>query len=301
VKILTAPVELPDEEVDPLAGHFLTPEHYDLLVEGETTRVNKPDGSPLLVYVRNAIPTELGAAAYQILSESIDYGDQGSRNRGIAGGYDEQGNLAVYRPTQKGTRSNTRVSANPVRSAIVGYFDRYTRMPFCRLCNYTRDNPEQWHALQPYIKHVDRVFAEHLPEQYARQRDIADRTSQDFVIKDTAFTTITVNESWRTATHKDAGDFRDGFGVMACLTSGTFQGGHLVMPKYRVGVAPTSCDVLLFDVHQWHGNTAMVGNPKRFRRLTQVFYYREKMIHCGTAEQELDRAKNRKPGDPLWD
>jgi hypothetical protein len=57
-------------------------------------------------------------------------------------------------------------------------------------------------------------------------------------------------------------------------------------------------DVLLVDVHQWHGNTPIKADPGAVR-LSLVMYYREKMIHCGTMEEELKRVQKRKKGDKL--
>ena len=39
----------------------------------------------------------------------------------------------------------------------------------------------------------------------------------EFAIGNTAFSTVTINYSWRTALHKDAGDYMDGFGNLIVI------------------------------------------------------------------------------------
>ena len=128
--------------------------------------------------------------------------------------------------------------------------------------------------------------------------DFIGRTNPDFVIRGTSFTTLTVNRNWQTALHTDRGDLPEGFGVLTCLRSGEYEGGFLVMPKYRVAVDMTSGCVLCANVHEWHGNS-VIRHGAKWERITCVFYARKKMIFCGSAADELERAKRRQPGDPL--
>ncbi len=53
------------------------------------------------------------------------------------------------------------------------------------------------------------------------------------------------------------------------------------------------------DVHEWHSNTPIIGIKGNYERISCVFYYRANMIYCGTAEEEVERAKNRKRGDRI--
>ena len=128
------------------------------------------------------------------------------------------------------------------------------------------------------------------PERYAKQRAIADASSKDFVIKDTSFTTVTVNKNFRTACHTDAGDFAKGFGNLGVISMGKYEGFITVIPKYGLGIDVQNSDIALFDVHEVHGNTEPV-KISYYERISVVCYYREKMIYCGSQEYELNRAK----------
>jgi hypothetical protein len=58
-------------------------------------------------------------------------------------------------------------------------------------------------------------------------------------------------------------------------------------------------DLLLFDVHEVHGNTPLVGEgpecePENggHERISVIYYFREKMTDCLSPAEELERAKN---------
>ena len=299
--------QMPDEAVAALGGKTLGLKDFDVLVSGEDATVVRPDGSPLLVYRASALPEASCRAAWLALRHAATR--QG--NRGMAAGKlpakfrmglrktASISETRIYPAKADGTASNTSYSRE-VHSGIVGYFDRYQRIPYCRLTAFNLEKPERFRAALPFIRAVDRVFAENVPDRYAAQKSMIERTSPDFYIHGTAFTTITVNRNWQTAVHQDAGDYRPGFGVMAVLQAGEYQGGYLVFPKYRVAVDMRTGGVCMADVHEWHGNTPIVGKPGFYERISCVFYYREKMHRCGSAAEELEIAKNRKRGEWVW-
>ena len=99
------------------------------------------------------------------------------------------------------------------------------------------------------------------------------------------FSTITVNLNFATATHKDVGDLAEGFGVMTCFRSGDYSDGSLVFLKYGLAVNVGTGDVLLADVHQWHGNLPILGEKGAYQRLSCVMYYRSRLPLCPRAER----------------
>lgn len=299
-----APACRPDEEVQQLAGRHIDEDHMDVLIEDDAD-VLKPNGDPLIKYRTNVIPAEACRTAFQALVDAAEPSD----NRGMAAGpinpdllaYDterivvsEDGNRCQF-VKEDGTLSST-TRANEVQSGIVGYYDRYPRIPYCRETAFTIDNRERFEAAFPFFRACDRVFERNMPERYANQFRRVQETHEDFVINDTAFTTVTVNTDFRTALHTDRGDLEEGFGVMSVIRVGEYEGCYLVWPKYRVGVNMQSADVCLADVHEYHGNTPLYGTPGTYTRLTTVLYYREGMTECKSQEQELERA--RKLRDP---
>ena len=85
------------------------------------------------------------------------------------------------------------------------------------------------------------------------------------------------------------------------MRAGEFDGGFFTYPKYKVAANLRTRDVILADVHEWHGNTPIVGIKGAFSRISCVFYYRNNMHYCGRAEEEVEKAKKRKPrgGEPI--
>jgi hypothetical protein len=176
------------------------------------------------------------------------------------------------------------------QNGVVGYLDKQARFPYCRLTAFNLNHPDYYQDILPYARRVDEIFAAYLPERYAAQREVVAATSPEFYMHGTVFTTITVNFNFVTAVHKDAGDLQQGFGVMSVIRRGPYSGGYTSFPRYRLGANMETGDVLLSDVHEWHGNTPIVA-PGLFERIATVFYYREKMQECGTPEANLQRAK----------
>jgi hypothetical protein len=299
METLHCPSRMSDEAADTFCGTRLTPASYDILFR-RSVRLLKEDGTLLAVYLREAIPDELANAAYPTFHKM----DGPPKNRGIA---------AVGRAHQQKVLANGKLSNTSMLtdleleqaglkgsvSGIMGYMDRYARMPYCRKTAFNMDHPELFAAAMPYIQHVSELFKQHAPDRYAAQQAMCAKTSPDFIIPGTVYTTITVNRNFPTRVHKDAGDLKEGFGNMSVFRRGHYRGAHFVFPKYRVAFDMGNRDLLLGDVHEWHGNTDMVGDKSRFERISCVFYYRERMKVCGTATEEFERAKNRKAGDPL--
>ncbi len=306
---ITATPILTDEEAAALAGTKLDRHAYNLLLEDDADVDNK-DGAPLMRFRRNVIPMPEARAAYNGLLEAATTTD----NRGIAGGKldpTEVGNLARsagyfhgatqinptrYRFKKKDGAYSSTTRAALVNSGIVGFFDRSSRHPYCRMTAFTGAHFNQFTKAHPVIKRVNDLYAELLPEHYARQQAAVQATSADFVIKDTVFTTVTVNKNFQTAVHVDRGDFKAGFGNLVVLRAGHYKGGYFVLPRYGIAVDLNNCDVLLVDVHQWHGNTPLLqSSAAPATRLSLVMYYRENMGKCGNAKEELARAQERTP------
>lgn len=286
---------------DELGGTLLGEDSCDFLAQ-EDCDVYKPNGELLLMFRKGILDPALASQAYKDLRNAASK----TTNRGIAAGpidlskHDREAGVVSgtrMRPMKKdGTVSSTNY-ANPVESGIVGYFDPNPRFPFCRQTAWTQHNPEKWVRSLAFIEQIDQRFAELNPERHRAQMEIAEQTSPDFRIGTTSFTTITVNRNWATAVHKDAGDYRPGFGVMTAFDAGKYDGCYTCFPGFRVAADMRAGDLLLADVHEWHGNTPI--KPRgRFERISCVFYYREKIKGCGSAEEELARsvARPARPG-----
>lgn len=311
----------PDEEIDLLEGKsigktcFVDEPAYDILLQ-EDAVVYKPNGEILLIFKKKVLSIEACRLAWPALRKAAKV----SNNRGAAAGevpedpeerVGERAKKAVRvigrdgkplkrgKPLKKdGTMSSTSY-AQEVISGIIGYYDRNTRFPYCRTTAYTMHNPEMFAKAIPLIQEISKEFKRSCPERYFAQKEKVLQTQKEYVIPKTVFTTVTVNKDWPTSIHKDKGDLKEGFGVMTALRAGNYTGCYLCFPKYRVAVDMCTQDLLLADVHEWHGNTPQVGIEGMYERLSLVLYYRAGMIECLPEKEEAKRAQARKRGDPV--
>lgn len=282
------------DDLERVKGKILEPSAYDVLLTGPT-RLALPNGQPLALYLPGAIPQTIRDSTITTLRE---VGRMQTDNRGLASGYERK----VRR--ENSTRSRTPV----VNSAVAGAMDPGGAYRYCRLTAFSGKETEKWVGLFPLFRIINDYFKRYVPERYAAQENFAASTQPDWLIAGTVFTTVTVNRSYPTGVHTDAGDLDEGFSTLAVLRSGAYTGGVFTFPEYRVGVDMKDGDLLLMDAHQWHGNTYMecsvcnegMGSPEFFpshdecgsERISVVSYYRTKMKDCGTREEEFQKARD---------
>jgi len=284
------------EESDLMEGKLLTEEDCILLINYDADVYDIESGKCIAKFRKNIIPGIICDVAYDNLFDAATRTD----SRGVAGGKDEKdGKSSKLRINKDGRVSKQTIAKEFVNSGVVGFYDRSVRFPYCRLTAYNQHHMDKFKKAYPIIKYVDTIYKNLMPKEYKIQKAFAESSSPDFIIPDTAFSTVTVNKDYRTATHKDAGDFRGGFGNLTALRKGKFTGCHLVAVRWKVGFDLQNTDVLLMDVHQWHGNTPMVKLDKYATRLSLVMYCREKINKCGSLRQELTRVKLRRRGESL--
>ena len=200
--------------------------------------------------------------------------------------------------------------ANQVYSGVAGWFDRYPRIPYGRATAYTAAQPEKFAKSYPLLEKLARGFETLLPERYQNQVNACKMIDPAFYVPNTPFTTLTVNKTFRTAAHLDAGDLESGFSNLCVLSNGVgYTGGYLVLPEFRVAINIRPGDLLLIANHSGiHGNTE-IKIEEGGERLSLVAYFREKMLLLGEKVYEdvrydfvEDRRKN-KDHDlwrPLW-
>jgi Oxygenase domain of the 2OGFeDO superfamily len=263
-----------DQELQHKLGKIVTPSDYNLVLTG-AARVRKPDGSLLCVYIPEAIPPSIAGDAYPVL-HSLRH--VVTDNRGLASGTPR---------VQRGTRK--RVASGKVASAIIGAFDPSANHGYCRLTAWTGSHSNEMRQLLPMLEVVSAYFQEAVPERYAVQANYARRTDPAWRMGNTPFTTVTVNNTYPTGVHLDAGDLDSGFSTIVCLRRGQYRGGLLTFPRLRVAIDLHDRDLVLMDAHEWHGNTAIEGGCDA-ERISMVAYYRSGMAACGDYDTEHGKA-----------
>ena len=318
IKKLIVEKFLTDQEVKNLKGCFMDESYMKFPVIQSNIDVYYKDDDCneklLLKYRKNALTDNeirLGWNSYKDLAKP-------SRGRGAsAGPIDPDNDYWKKRKLNKtskwstsylkadGTPSKMRVN-NQVFSNPVGYYSEnknFCELP-CRLTHFTRTYFEKYNQGIPFLQKIDSLYKKLTPEQHQKQLERAN-LKPHLKIKDTAFSTITINRNFRTALHKDKGDFNEGFGNLIVIERGKYHGGYTILPQFGIAVDVRNNDYLAMDVHQWHSNTEIyeteedkkynelipkayhdnvevgtVGIDKLYTRLTFVCYLRENLIKC---------------------
>ena len=322
VKIYVLDPILTNDQIKAREGTYFDPKSY-LMIDHDADVWGKdpeaPGGKRLLAKFRKGVfSDETTKAAWEAFYRLA----AASRSRGAAAGpidpksaywkkrklVNTNGWWAQYKTGNK--TSKMRVN-NTVFSSVVCYFEEtpFMKLP-CRLTNYTQTFFEEYKQGLPFIEAIDREFKRLVPDAHKKQYDRIHSTPA-YQIKDTAFSSITVNRNFRTALHKDAGDFKDGYGNLTVLERGKYHGGETLFPQFGVGFDLRSGDFIAMDVHEWHCNAPMfetqedkafnktlepikyfktktgaMGSADPFSRISFVCYVREDLKDCKKAETD---------------
>tara|TARA_B100000315_G_C14515267_1_gene558854 strand:- start:64 stop:1146 length:1083 start_codon:yes stop_codon:yes gene_type:complete len=331
VKTLVVQKKMKDKTIKDKQGIFFSESHYDAIIKSDCDVYREDeDGQQhlLLKFRKKVIPTKMCQVAFRALEKEAK---KKHPNRGAAAGLVDIKNLphyvgeivkvdkyrVFYKHKKDGKLAKDNIS-NMVSSSIIGYFDRVDRNSLnssnsnnkknnndkipCRTTKFTMEEVEKWNIIQPLIKKIDSLFKKLVPKRHSNQLNRAKETP-NFQIGNTAFSTITLNYNFRTATHQDKGDYPEGFGNLVVLENpnNKYKGGYTGFPQFKVAVDVRQGDFFAFDIHQWHCNTSITGKTKLVKkrgkdkkgnwttrmvkeplygRLSVVCYLRKNMIKC---------------------
>ena len=305
-----------DTECDKFKGTYLGEHSYDTLISQDCDYIC--EGKVVFKFRKKNFAEDLLKTAWDNCSKMA----KSSRGRGAAAGpvdpesvYWKKRDIywtkkwsAKYLVKDKKTgemkQSKMKVN-NEVASNPIGYYGKTKGLGVdlpCRLSHYTKTKFDDFHNAIPFFQSISKSYEELMPDRFASQMERA--KINDYHIKDTPFSTITVNRNFRTAVHKDTGDF-GGWACLTALEENKYHGGYFVLPKFKVAIDMRHGDLLVCDVHQYHGNTELyetdedkqyndnhpstlkdnldigvLGLNNRFSRLSFVCYLREDIINC---------------------
>ena len=269
MKILRVSNKYSDKKMKTYANTFVSKSQIDQIIN-ENMDVYTEDGKLLAKFRKKVLPPkalkQFYDATYLFTSKAI------TANRGDATG-----------SKQRSLRTNPRV-----RSAILGYFDRWgpkqkfqfrkagVKPPLeVRETRFSQEQPDNFKKTFPLVQRIHDQYKKVVPSHFKRQNKKARQTP--FIIPKTAFTTITTNINFQTAIHKDSGDDEEGFGNLAVIERGSYEGGETCLPQYGIGFNVREGDILFMDVHEWHGNLPLVKKDSDAIRMSVVCYLRTKV------------------------
>ena len=310
---IIAKEKLSDAWLKSIVGSYLDDSSYDLLIS-DNCDCYREDGTILFKFRKSLLmknEQEVGLLAFKNMARA-------SRGRGAAAGPIDPD--SVYWKKRDITQiSKNRTSAkysidgkdskmsvqNEVASNAIGYWSDTLslgkKLP-CRLTHHSRNDLLLLEDGQNVIQKISNSYQNLNPEMYEKQMKQS-MLQPDMVIGDTPFSTVTVNRNFRTAVHRDAGDF--GFGNLSVLEYGHYHGGYFVIPKYKIAIDMRSGDHLCVDVHELHANTKLyetdedkikndllpkifndnlevgiLGLEHNFTRISLVCYLRDALKKC---------------------
>ena len=312
VRTIYVSKKMSDKKIADKEGEYFDEKHFDVIVD-EDADVYTDDGKLLLKLRKKVIPksyTDMALESYR------DAAKKTHENRGAAAGeldrnkmnnyigkFVDEGKFRTKFYSNTSGKLSKQATSNLSPSNIIGFYDKPDRNllgkgPPCRLTAFNRDYPHLFVNSIPFIEEIDRLFKELTPEAHKAQYRKCQSVPM-FAIGDTAYSTVTINYSWRTALHKDKGDFEEGFGNLLVIEDednpNTYRGAYTGFPQYGVAANVRTGDFLAMDVHEWHTNTEFyptnpnvkldpndrkVKNNWHYNRLSVVCYLRDNMIRC---------------------
>lgn len=210
--------------------------------------------------------------------------------------------------TKPGTASNTEM----VNTNIAGFFDtlgpshkKYFKQVgdydyikgeryICRETAFNSENVNEYDLLGDWVTLIDNQYKTLFPHEHSLQKATLD-TVPAVKIKDTAFSTVTINLNFQTLAHYDKGDFNDGFGnLVVCEGGSPYTGGFTGFPEYGVAVDCRMGDFLGMNVHKLHCNEPIISADEEHQRLSFVCYMREGLTKCKNKDKILKLKDMRK-------
>lgn len=245
----------------------------------------KPNGDLLFKYRKKVIPEKIYKNAYK---NYLQLGFSKSINRGNASGRYKKGKKQ-YRTFKKKNKHIYEKDNHFVNSGIMGYLDSKNWKKPCRKTAFTKNHFSKFKAGLPFIQAIDQQYKKLVSKNY--QQQMHESKKSNYTIDGTCFSTVTVNANFRTALHKDSGDFQNGFGNLCVIEDkpNSYTGGYTLFPQYDIGIDVRSGDFLAMDVHEWHCNSAIKKKNKNSTRLAFVCYLRNNMYKCPMLEKLLSK------------
>jgi len=241
----------------------------------EDSDVYDENGALLLRFRKNVLSKKAIEAAFQAMESLIEmkHGVRQMANGGVKSAVKSNviGYMDGWNPIQRSRSNNSGV-----------------KLPGeTRVCAWNAHNPELFQEVLPLIKEIDGQYKRLCPREHKSQLDAAKRTA--YHIGNTAFSTITVNNGFRTSAHMDSGDWTDGFGNLVVIERGApYSGAYTGFPQYGIGVDVRNGDFLAMDVHRVHANTPFHPRDSTSKRISLVCYLRENIVKKSSAQKMYD-------------
>jgi hypothetical protein len=191
-------------------------------------------------------------------------------------------------------QTTQRASGLKTRSRIFGYAPKNrvkTTEQFCRDVKLNREDPATYKLIQEYAAYVDGYYEDNADERYKQHKEETLKVLNNYLIKDTLFTSGIINYNNPLKYHFDAGNFERVFSCMLGFKDG-IAGGRLSLPEYNAKLEIQNRSVTLFDGQSiLHGVTPIRSFKEDSFRFTIVYYSLVRMWSCLPVDEEITQAR----------
>ena len=164
--------------------------------------------------------------------------------------------------------------ANIVESSVVGYYEKSNFFPCRQTALYKKNEKDFNKNLIKLIQFISNTFKKYCKKYYDIQHKYINSINKHMRLKDTVYSTLTVNKDFRTRAHFDKGDYAGGLSNLAVFNTGNFTGAELLCPEFKLAFNVQEGDLIFFDSHYFlHCNNPIKGKG----RISLVCYIREKI------------------------
>jgi hypothetical protein len=274
-------------------------EHYDAVLSGDVDGICRTTGRIVFALRKGVIPKDLIALAIGVFGD-IDTRLSPSYSRASAAGLINIERFSEFRgdaaaihtdssnPYQgflelKNGKRLIRALSNPVRSYMAGFnYDRYRKLG--NPCGFSRKYESEWIKAVPFFQQIGNHLNDTMPDVCMKMQKWCDdnKVRPHLTIGDTCLSTVAVNVNYESCFHYDRGDLEEGYSTLTVLSTGKgYEGGFLVLPKYRIAIDLEPGDILLNQSHvDLHGNTSISSKDPLSKRISFVTYLKKTLRHA---------------------
>ena len=202
--------------------------------------------------------------------------------------------------------------ANRCHSNVLGTIDRSGRIPYGRLTASTVRRWEEFEANQPFYHEINDLLRDTMPDKFAVLDERFSKVKDErYNLFGTAFTTITINNNFQVAYHRDGNNAEGAVAALCVMEQGTYEGYEFVFPELRIGFDIREGDVFVGDNQGLiHGMLPFKNQSADAENVMFVFYQRDRItlmedLDCENCRKEfLEYAtvnfKHKGTGEPKW-
>ena len=201
---------------------------------------------------------------------------------------------------------------NPCASNVVGAIDRQALVPWARLTATTQSDLEGFEREALFFREANGLFKELMPGNYKYLYDKFQKVADPrYNLFDTAFTSVTINNNFRVAYHRDKLNCKGGIAILSALDTGSYDGYEFIFPEMRLAFEIRHGDFLCGDNQGYiHGMGPMRNASPDAESIWFVFYSKERLqfvdnLDCEMCRKDFkrycrDNHKHMGNGKPSW-